>query len=303
MAVSRQQLDRLAAIAKAHKRELRSLERYASGEIKSISTALEQRMLTTISQWPGAANPRTQAELMSAIRRIVREAGKEAGDVLERMTPDISRAALATAQGTTAVLLVGQVDRLERAAQVFASFEESIKTRTLLKLGGPLEGAGANYRAAWGEAWDADWTRTVRSLQGTFTRATVQGLDWRKVAPQITDKLGNLDINGKMDPAVFAEAFARTKITEIMNDSSVAIGAEGEMELFINVGVVDDAQSDECFDACNAGAMTLAEWEASEFGPPPRHVLNCRCTLTPVPFDPKIQWSRTADNKTTIGVD
>lgn len=91
-----------------------------------------------------------------------------------------------------------------------------------------------------------------------------------------------------------ARAVIRTETTRLDNAVSVGFAEAAGVELFANLGVGDDRQSDVCHIACASKPRTIEGWRHFYFrgvyiGPPPRHVANCRDSLQGVPsrgYDP-----------------
>lgn len=167
----------------------------------------------------------------------------------------------------------------ERIKAIFGNFETSIRTRTILPTN------DAQLMARWAGEWDDRWAEITRGLQTSFIEAAANGDSWLKLAERVTDDIGGLGINGQQNADAFARGFTRAKLTEIANAASTRSASMAGITKFVNIGVPDDRQSDECAAASQYEAMTIEEWQASGEGPPPRHVLNCRCLLSGVPVE------------------
>lgn len=287
MPMTPQQQRALLRQIRDHKRALRTLERGFAGDVGKIAEDMYGRILSAVQGELGAVTEMSQAQMMSRVRAFIKSASNEAASLMEDHAAAITRRAAERSNETLALMTAGKLNpNIAEAARVFSHFEKMRSGGELLSAWGGRE----KYLAWWRETYGAGFDKTVRVLQDKFTRASLSGADWREVAKQITGTTGKLAAKDGVDPVVFAEAFARTKSTELANEASQRLGVAGGMELFINLGIPDEVQSEECFESCQAGAMTLQEWEAYVHGPPPRHFSGCRCELSPVPFDPEIDW-------------
>lgn len=219
--------------------------------------------------------------VIAAIRKVIAGGQPELVRALEDHSVKVSALSLSQTAATSAAMY-GTLPR--RALEVFGAFEQSIASRQILRVTAP-------YLDRWAAEWSAEWERTVRSVQAAFTQAVVTGQSPKALVAGLVDDLGALQINGRMDPALFAEAFVRTKATELYSDLSIRVAHESGISDFISIGVPDDRQSEICHDASNAGAHSLDWWASSQFGLPPRHVLNCRCSMVGV-LDPEADWSQ-----------
>ena len=158
--------------------------------------------------------------------------------------------------------------------QVFLTMEEQIRTNGIMALAS--KGIDPNeYLALHGERLNA----TMRGIEDQLVKSALRRDTWVETARALTDDLGNLQISGRMGAEDFAHGFTRATFTRIANDASTAAAQEAGLDLFFNLGVPDDRQSDECAEADTLGSITLDEWDATDVGQPPRHVLNCRCVL------------------------
>jgi len=90
-------------------------------------------------------------------------------------------------------------------------------------------------------------------------------------------------IEQKIAPLHRALRVIRTEIGRVDNVTGISFAEAAGFSKFINIGVGDDRQSDECAAATAADPMTLAEWSAN-LGIAPRHP-NCRCGMAAVPDD------------------
>lgn len=121
-----------------------------------------------------------------------------------------------------------------------------------------------------------------------MTRATIEGIPLiNKLDPKADTLTSRLYKSGRLKPqkiktgsgAVItrtleqrAEGIARIESMKIINRTHEQLATEilGEGGVYINANPTDDRTTDICERATAAGPMTLAEWDASEFGRPPR---------------------------------
>jgi hypothetical protein len=279
----------LQKVLRMQRKEVEALERSLSRNVAASAMRTRREILALVNQIDGPVTTANRTAAMQSVRRIVRAAGeKELAEKL-RLLPTMVRDGARRASDVTELVLYSR--RTNHATvQAFSAFQRNIREEKLFSVAGDKVKAWAEK---FGTDWDSGFQSTMRGLQDTFTKGTISGLDWRTISKQITGDAGELMTKGEITGTVerFAEVFARTKVAEIDNMASRQLGEDLGMTLYINCGVCDDGQSEICYDACNAGAMSLEDWAASEYGEPLRHV-GCRDSLVPVPFDPKI----TVDN-------
>lgn len=219
-------------------------------------------------------------------------------NALRRAFLSTTRAALATSAADAAPILQLairrqlEVARTERLIQSLVYWERVIQT-----------GEGAGLTAALREqhiagAFQRVYAPVLRKAQEVFAAAAEEGLGPLEIAKRIPE-LGTLadaqgvPLRGRINPEAFGRAVTRTAFNEISNAASVRLGAEAGLDHYINIGVADDRQSDICYAASQRGPRTLQEWSRSKEGAPPRHVLNCRCTLQAVlPSQVSQDWSQ-----------
>lgn len=220
------------------------------------------------------------------VMRLTRADSLEIAGVALRRSAEL----FAAAEGAEAARLI----RDRRALQTFLRFEDSIRSKRLLNRTG-------RYAERWAEAFASDtggnWARVTTRVQAHFVRAAREGWSYRDIAAHMREvgelrvlergvvnvERGVFAVRGHMSPEAFARGFTRAKANELSNEISVRLGEEAGIDKFANVGVPDERQSEECAAASAMEPMTREEWDASAEGPPPRHVLNCRCTLAAVP--------------------
>ena len=243
----------------------------------------QARIVQSLARFEGTVDTASRTAALNTARRIVADAGLEAAQRMKDDAPGIIKAGAMRTRELTE-LLVPRGDRLDAIVSTFMSFEKSIEEKRAFALGSvKLQAFMDKYTVDW----ESGWSGTIKGLQAKFTQGAVSSLDWRVISRTIVNESGALVVPGGMDAETFATMFARTKVTEIDNLTARAMGDEAGLELYVNLGVPDDNQSEDCYDATNAGAMTMTDWADSAYDEPPRHP-NCRCMLFPVPFDPEI---------------
>lgn len=236
-----------------------------------LARQAEVRILRAVRA-QGAVTSASQAQIMSEIRTVLRNG---TGQVV-RLADDSMLRILAQSIAKDAAALQAAEAVTPRVLHTIERFNESIRTKTILRVAEP-------YRTQWAAEWGDHWTPAVRRIQAEFSRGVLLGSHSNQIADAITSDLGTLNIAGMQDADVFARGFVRAKYTELNADFAQVLGKEAGLEQYVSIGVPDDRQSEVCFEASNAGPMTLEEWDASEWGRPPRHVFNCRCSLTAIP--------------------
>ena len=277
MTVRRLTAKELERIILRYRKQLEQSNGLAEAELSKMSSTIEARILRNIAARNGNVQMQSSAEIMQFVRRVLKANDEEFRVLLGDRALDTYELALGRARDVAEVSPFSQ-RTLSRVLEVFDSFEKGLTERRILRTARP-------YMDRWAGEWSDEWTKTARVLQAQFTRAAATGQSWTDTARAITDDLGRLDIAGRVNPEDFARAFVRTKLTELYNDAGLEIAHDAGIDKFVNVGVPDDRQSEICYLASQVPAQTLEEWERSEFGVPPRHVMNCRCTLVAVPVD------------------
>lgn len=276
-------------LLRKYRAELVKAEGQASARLLRIVEALERRIYASLARYGENGVTKKSASRVRAIaNRIALEA-------------DPAVAAWFHHEGPTAALngLKMQAEYLAKAARIRGW------------QGLPYERVQASYDAwqtgidqgrlfNWGDAaafeqrvwqWRDYWAGTAAKLQERFVEAAINGESWKDIAKASVEDLDALGLNGRMNKYAFSDAFTRTKLTEISNDAAIGMAADAGVDTFINLGVPDDRQSDICAEADGLGALTLAEWDASGPGRPPRHVFNCRCTLLAQPNEAWVRES------------
>lgn len=273
--------DALRAKLERYRKELLAHADERSNRLAKELLKIERQMIRIVER-PGATEIDLESlnRVTAQLNRVILEGNPEVAAWLREELPYGAMNGLRTQAAFLAAMGGTALANSDRVKQTYDTFQASIKSRKLLRL----------TPEAMGKRWAVDWTdrfdKTMSGLQSRFLRAQSLGQSWTDVANAIQDQFGGLDV-AVGDPEVWARAFARTKLTEIATDTSIQFAREMGIEKFVNIGVPDDRQADECTAASNQPPMTLAEWEASPWGIPPRHY-NCRCDMAGVPDDVKL---------------
>jgi hypothetical protein len=272
--------DALRAKLEQTRKELLAHADDRSSKLAKELLKIERQMIRIVER-PGATaiDMESLNRVTAQLNRVILEGNPEVAAWLREELPYGAMNGLKT-QAAFLAQEGGAIANADRVKQTYDTFQAGIESKKLLRL----------TPEAMGKRWAVDWTdrfdKTMSGLQSRFLRAQSLGQSWTDVANAIQDQFGGLDV-AVGDPEVWARAFARTKLTEIATDTSIKFAREIGIDKFVNIGVPDDRQADECTAASNQPPMTLAEWEASPWGIPPRHY-NCRCDLAGVPDDVKI---------------
>jgi len=250
-----------------------------SRELARIISGIESRYLRLLDRGSERITRETANRITATLNRIVLEATPEMRAYLEDTLRDGALSGL-QAQAQFIKTQFGVTDWANvpaaRVRDTFRVFEEGIASGRLIRVSDP------KVFARWTAEWSDHWAETSRGLQRSFIEGVVMGKSWLDIAHEVTDDLGELKIAGRMNADDFARGFTRAKLTEIANEASVRGAIEAGLTLFVNQGVPDDRQSEQCAAASEYPAMSMRDWNASPEAPPPRHVLNCRCLLMAV---------------------
>ncbi len=225
----------------------------------------------------------TRGRISSLMRRIDRVAQQARPEVATFLRSELSGAAItgletqanlfATAWGVESL---GRIPN-QRVVSTFLQFERDVRARRILAID------DARLMQRWGDLYDSHMQATIRRIQGEFTTAAARGSTYKTLAQAVERPLGGLRIAGRMNSDAFALGFTRAKLTEVASNASVRVAQDAGFDRFRNYGISDTRQSNICRGATAAEPRSLAEWEGSEWGKPPRHVLNCRCYLGVAP--------------------
>jgi hypothetical protein len=270
----------LEKLLRKYRRQLDKTNGTGAEALAKVGTRIERRIVREMLSGSGPVTDDQLQSFQRAIRQSVAQGNPEFTALMEEHIPEVWSVALNRTVDSVALMTSG-ARTIDQVVAVADKFERDIANKSLIQAG--------KYTDLWRAQWTDEWTRTARVIQSKFTNATITGQSWETVARGLTDELGNLQIAGRMDPAAFAEAFVRTKFTELDNAAGIAMAQEMGLDEFINAGIPDDRQSDECYDASQEEPHSLEWWETeSPDGPPPRHVFNCRCMLLAV--TPETTW-------------
>jgi hypothetical protein len=268
------------ALIKARRDLMRHADERSRG-LAAILRRVEARMLANIAEHGENGVTRAQANrVTSQLHRIALDAEPQ---VARWLRGELPAAALNGVRTQAALLVksfgVKQWDEIpvSRVKEAFANFQKVIETGKIL----PLKDAALMER--WGGLWNDRMANAMGGIQEKFIEGIARGQSWLDIAKSITSDVGGLDIVGEMAPEDWARGFTRAKMTEMAVAAGTRSATEAGITRFINIGVPDDRQSDECAAASSQEPMTLEEWDAFSEGPPPRHVFNCRCDLGGVP--------------------
>jgi hypothetical protein len=237
---------------------------------------IENEILWLMSQQRGKVSRAQIARLLRRIDRVVAAARPDVAAFLRSELPNAALIGmetqariLATAYG---VKKFSQIPA-RRVVDTFLQFERDVRARRILAV------SDEALMQRWADLYDDHMRRTTRRLQGEFVAAAARGDTYKALAAAVERPLGGLQLSGRMNSDAFALGFTRAKLTEIASNASVRVAQDAGFDRFRNYGIADGRQSSICAAASAAEPMSKAEWDASIYGPPPRHVLNCRCNL------------------------
>lgn len=264
------------------------LERIAGREAEAyaeLARRMEARIFRAL-EW--ARSEQVISELSKILRNGTGEMVRLADDsMLKILAQTLARdgAAISAAYGVESISQV----RVARIVRTFDRFEDALQNKP-----GRMLSRLAPYRESFGARWSDHWTPVVRKVQAEFTRAQFTGAPTNAIARTLRNDLDTFNVSGHMDPEKFARKFVRGMFAELDSDASQALAEDAGLDQFINIGITDDRQSLTCFEASNAGAMTIEEWKewrasTGSGGLPPRPPVPgapddwCRCSLQAVP--------------------
>lgn len=258
-----------AMLEKANGSAVQAAERVAERMDRAIVRAMED----------GSYSVDTEAlnRLLTSARRTLSNGNRQIRMVLEDHVPTVADLSM-NHQAAAIVAMQGAAPNALsdlRVIDAFSYFERAIADKSIVRSSAP-------YVERWAAQWNDEWTKVARKVQAEFTRGLATGANNRDIAKGLVSDLGRLEINGKINNEDFAREFIRTSSGEMYQSFGLQIASEAGLDLFVNIGVPDDRQSEECYQACQEGAHTMEWWLASPEGPPKRHVFNCRCFLQAV---------------------
>ncbi len=257
------EVEQLVSALERTRLRLAGTEDAAIRRLLTILADIEEQIVRSLQAGlRGTLTPSKAAELFAQISRISENGLLAQAEWLQEMLPRITTGALAMDGATLSVVGFSA----ETISETFAAFEGTDRYTALLNNG---------YQTWWNEVLGRN-EEYLRTLQAELTRGGALNMSGKTIADNLVAARGKLDIE-VADPQVWAERLVRTETTRIANDMHVAFAEEAGVETFINVGIADERQSDECAAASLLEPMTKEEWQAGP-GLPPRHP-NCRCDL------------------------
>lgn len=217
--------------------------------------------------------------LSNGVQQVLTQAEIDLLQVLRIALNDLG-AVHAAANGATALSVSEGVPR--RVVETFFAIERRIENREILRVTDP-------YRSLWAEQFSDRYLLVMREVQRQMTAAAIQSRTNQQVYEALRGPLGTLNLNGHQDPDVWARAFVRTTQHQLYADFSIAASLEAGITHFANMGVPDERQSRECWEASQEPPKTLEEWDGWRASngkggrPGERHVFNCRCRPAGIP--------------------
>ena len=252
----------------------------AGRRLARLLLEVENEIFWLMSQQRGKV---TRAQIARLLRRIDRIVSTARPDVAAFLRSELPNAALIGMETQARILSTaygverfGQIPA-RRVVDTFLQFERDVRARRILAV------SDEALMQRWADLYDDHMQRTIRGIQREFVAAAVRGDTYEALAAAVERPLGGLQLAGRMNSESFALGFTRAKLTEIASNASVRVAQDAGFDRFKNYGIADGRQSSICARASAAEPMTAAEWEASEYGSPPRHMLNCRCYLGVAP--------------------
>jgi hypothetical protein len=258
----------------AHMALLDAAEDEMARRVLAALVEIDGALLHELMDAGGVLTEARAAEIVAAMRRVAADELEALIAALPEYTQDVLVGAMRSPESYAKALAASPSKSLpdyRALAATLRAVHDPDRMRQIIA--GPLDSASRliieRYEAAIG------------AVGRKMAAAAVQGQHSSDVAAALADEAFTLNVGalgaGEINDEAFARMLSRTVIAE--SDNAVA-RAEGEslgLTLWVNIGVPDAAQSEECEAASNAGAMTRAEWAAS-YGEAPRHP-NCRCEL------------------------
>lgn len=249
---------------------------------------IESRIVARVTAADTAATPEARARVLSEVRAILGNGLKEAlgqseVDLLQTLELSLKTSAeYLTKADVLGGAYTGPSSR--RAVETFKNLDERIRNRQILGDPNMVE-----VRSQWAKQWNVHWDALSDDLRRRMTRAAITGETINSIASGLVVDLGKLGVAGYQDPEAWAKSFVRTTQMQLYTDMSVALSREAGIEKFVNVGVSDERQSLECYEASQEPPKTMEEWDEWRASngrggrPGYRHVRNCRCVAGPVP--------------------
>lgn len=273
---------RILRIVRDWQRRLEAISEDEAAAYAELARRMESRIFRALQ----SPNPRVVNELSKILRNGTGDMLRVIDDSMLKvlaLTLEREGSALSAAYGVSGISRVP----VSRIVGTFERFEDAITGRKILKRLEP-------YRESFGARWQDHWTPVVRKVQAEFTRAQFTGASTNNLAAKLQNDLGSFNVSGHMDPEKFSRKFVRGMFAELDNDAAQSIAKAAGLDKFVNIGIADDRQSEACFEACNAGAMTMDEWNewtssTGSGGPAPRPPAPgapaewCRCSMQSIP--------------------
>lgn len=273
-------------LASAYEKALRALEgseAAVEAETAKILAGMRRRMAAAIERaLRDKTITRARAnDLMLTLRRVLDETtARELSRLAPALIESVEGGLLSAAEFSEALYKSGafSLPEYREIVRALSVFEGPDAVAGLVQV--QLDAIASDIRTHFVSMTD--------SISGKISQGLASGYSSSKIAASILTEAGQINVTdfgaGALNDEAFARALARTSVNQISNEIAVASGLESGMDHFANMGIPDERQSPECEAASNLGALTLAEWDATDVGPAPRHP-NCRCRLLPVPAD------------------
>ena len=257
--ISEAELKRVVA---QYRRQLDMTNGNLERALAQLGSAVDRGIIRELLRLEGVMDQRKVAEAQTVFRRILDQSNGEFARIARETVPDVMETTLARSAASARLVLGGT--QLRRVLTVYEQLEQGMAQGRLLRT--------AEYELGiWGAEWNDRMMKTFRSVNARVFEAAVRGQSSSNLAKGLAGDLSALNLQDRINPEAFAQSFARTKINELNNVAGVEIAHEAGMDLYVNVGVPDERQSEICYRASQENAHTLEWWEQSEYGRPPRH--------------------------------
>lgn len=263
-----------------------------------------------------------------ATARLVTLVERVSADMLQELGLHPERVRLETVQSIGRILdsaLARGVDVMVEAAASAAETGAGAAVSGLVRFGGLspqkldaiagafrdnfVPNAIAAGRARWYGRLSDEVFRPQSALMQALVDARIRGRSLRDSARRLLEldpSLSELPPSGnRLSASARSLMVVRSESNQVLNTAGVLFNQEAGIDNFRNFGIGDDRQSDVCWLACLAPAMTLEKWATYEAGPKmrpvpwqkrvkvrlvPRQVVdvagrhpNCRCQMVGIP--------------------
>ena len=267
--------------------ELTAHSEKAAQQWAKLSSRTEQALLRILDGSTEPASPQEAARILAELRKVLGGASTVAlrladTDALSVMRLGYGSQAdyFAKAYGARDALSV----RAGRIAQTFRRYDGLLQDGAILR--GPY---WQIERGRWAREFEDRAREVTGRVQRDLTKAigTTGETTPRDIAASVRPLIEGS--TGRMDAETWARSFARTNQQQLYGDFAEQLAIDAGIDKFINVGVPDDRQSQECYEASQQPPMTMAEWDGWTASngkggrPGSRHVFNCRCIGGAVP--------------------